>query len=124
QRPPRARPPRSGVPHARRPDGSSYLGPFRSSAAAHRAREAIEDAVPLRRCGTRIGQKAAVEAGPPCVPAQLGVATCPCRAQVDEDEYAALADVVRRGLCEEPSLLCAPLETRMRRLADSERFEE
>jgi DNA polymerase-3 subunit epsilon len=111
------------TPVARR-DGSTYLGPFRSSAAAQRAREAIEDAVPLRRCGTRIGQKAAIEHGPPCVPAQLGVATCPCRAQIDDQEYAALAGVVRRGLAEDPSLLCAPLEMRMHRLAESERFEE
>jgi DNA polymerase-3 subunit epsilon len=116
--------PRLVVTHVARADGSSYLGPFRSSAAAHRAREAIEDAVPLRRCGTRIGQKAVIECGPPCVPAQLGVATCPCRAQVDDGEYAALADVVRRGLAEDPTLLCAPLEARMHRLADSERFEE
>jgi len=116
--------PRIVVTHVARADGSSYLGPFRSSAAAHRAREAIEDAVPLRRCGTRIGQNAAIECGPACVPAQLGVATCPCRGQVDDEEYAALADVARRGLGEDPSLLCDPLEARMRRLADAERFEE
>jgi len=116
--------PRLVVTPVARADGSKYLGPFRSSAAAHRAREAIEDAVPLRRCGTRIGQKAAIQPGPPCVPAQLGVATCPCRAQIDDQEYAALAAVVRRGLDREPSLLCAPLEGRMHRLAESERFEE
>jgi len=116
--------PRLVVTPVARADGSKYLGPFRSSAAAHRAREAIEDAVPLRRCGTRIGQKAAIQPGPPCVPAQLGVATCPCRAQIDDQEYAALAAVVRRGLDREPSLLCAPLEVRMHRLAESERFEE
>ena len=32
--------------------------------------------------------------------------------------------MVRRGLCEDPDLLCAPLEERMRRLASVERFEE
>ena len=51
----------------------------------------IEDAVPLRRCGARIGRKAALECGPPCVPAQLGVATCPCRSQLSEESYAELA---------------------------------
>jgi DNA polymerase III subunit epsilon len=116
--------PRLMVTRVARPDGSSYLGPFRSSATAHSAREAIEDAVPLRRCGTRIGRKAALECGAPCVPAQLGVATCPCRAQVSEDSYAELADTVRRGLDDDPALLCAPLETRMHRLAEAERFEE
>jgi DNA polymerase-3 subunit epsilon len=112
------------VTRAARADGSSYLGPFRSSAAAHRAREAIEDAVPIRRCGTRIGRKAEIKCGPPCVPAQLGVSTCPCRGQVDDEEYTSLADAVRRGLRDEPALLCAPLEARMRRLADAERYEE
>jgi DNA polymerase-3 subunit epsilon len=116
--------PRLVVTSVARADGASYLGPFRSSAAAHRAREAIEDAVPLRRCGARVGRKAVIETGPPCVPAQLGVATCPCRGQVDEAEYAALADTVRRGLCDEPASLCAPLEARMQRLAECERFEE
>jgi DNA polymerase-3 subunit epsilon len=116
--------PRLIVTRVARADGSSYLGPFRSSAAAHRAREAIEDAVPLRRCGTRIGRKAVIENGPPCVPAQLGCSTCPCRGQVDDDEYASLADTVRRGLHNEPELLCAPLEARMHRLSDAERYEE
>ena len=116
--------PRLMVTRVARADGASYLGPFRSSAAAHRAREAIEDAVPLRRCGKRIGRKAVLAAGPPCVPAQLGVATCPCFAQIDEVGYSELADTVRRGMHDDPELLCAPLEARMHRLAEVERFEE
>jgi DNA polymerase-3 subunit epsilon len=116
--------PRLVVTRAVRADGGSYLGPFRSGAAAHQAREAIEDAVPLRRCGTRIGKSAVLPDGPPCVPAQLGVATCPCRAQVCEDEYTALAETARRALQHGPALFYAPLEARMRRLAATERFEE
>src|SRR5204863_1885221 len=102
---------------ALRADGAYYLGPFRSTAAAHQAREAIEDAVPLRRCGLRIGKSASIACAPPCVPAQLGVATCPCRAQVCEDEYTALADTTRRALQHDPNLFYTPLEARMRRLA-------
>ena len=116
--------PRLMVTRVARADGATYLGPFRSTAAAHRAREAIVDAVPLRRCGNRIGRKAALTAGPPCVPAQLGVATCPCFAQIDEAAYTELADTVRRGMQGDPKPLCAPLEARMRRLAETERFEE
>ena len=97
--------PRLVVTRVARADGASYLGPFRSSAAAQRAREAIEDAVPLRRCGTRIGRKAELASGPPCVPAQLGVATCPCSAQIDETAYGELVDTVRRGMNDEPGLL-------------------
>ena len=99
----RALPPARRVWRVARADGATYLGPFRSSAAAHQAREAIEDAVPLRRCGARIGRNTALEGGPPCVPAQLGVATCPCRAEVDEPTYADIADVARRGLRDEPA---------------------
>ena len=116
--------PRLVVTRAVRADGSCYLGPFRSSAAAHRAREAIEDAMPLRRCGLRIGKTAELTSGPPCVPAQLGVATCPCRRQLAEEDYGALADTARRALQDEHALVCTPLELRMRRLADAERFEE
>jgi DNA polymerase-3 subunit epsilon len=116
--------PRLMVTRVMRADGAYYLGPFRSTAAAHQAREAIEDALPLRRCGFRIAKKAVLDPAPPCVPAQLGVATCPCRAQISDDEYGALAGTTRHALQHEPALLYAPLEARMRRLADAERFEE
>jgi hypothetical protein len=62
--------------------------------------------------------------GPPCVPAQLGVATCPCRGHVDEDEYRVLTDLVRTALTSEPGILLRPLESRMHRLAREERYEE
>ncbi|HEX5615247.1 MAG TPA: exonuclease domain-containing protein, partial [Acidimicrobiia bacterium] len=116
--------PRLAVTRTARADGAHYLGPFRSTRAAHLVREAIESASPIRRCPLRIGRRAAPTPGAPCVPAQLGVATCPCRAQVDDDEYAAIADVVRRGITGEPHLLLDPLVARMRRLAADERFEE
>jgi DNA polymerase-3 subunit epsilon len=104
-------------------DGAA-LGPFPSTSTAHLVREAIETAIPLRRCATRIGRRAAIAAGPPCVPAQLGVAACPCRGQVDEDVYAEFVRTVRRALTSEPEVALGPLETRMHRLAEEERFEE
>lgn len=116
--------PRLVVTRVVRADGACYLGPFRSTSAAHRAREAIEDALPLRRCGLRIGKRATLTSGPPCVPAQLGVATCPCRRQLAEEDYHELAETARRALQDDPAPLCAPLEARMLRLAEAERFEE
>ncbi|MCU1426985.1 MAG: exonuclease, polymerase epsilon subunit family [Actinomycetia bacterium] len=116
--------PRVTVTRVARDDGSYYLGPLPSSGAAHLVREAIETAVPLRRCTTRIGRRAVVEAGMPCVASQLGVAACPCRAQVSEQEYACIADVARQGITSDPALLLQPLEARMTRLAAVERFEE
>jgi DNA polymerase-3 subunit epsilon len=115
--------PRLVVTREARADGSVYLGPFRSTSAAHTVREAIESAAPLRRCTRRMGRNAPV-AGEPCVPAQLGVACCPCTGHTTDDEYARVVDTVARGLVGEPALLLQPLEQRMLRLAGCERFEE
>jgi DNA polymerase-3 subunit epsilon len=116
--------PRLAVTRLARPDGATYLGPLPSSAVAHLVREAIESAVPLRRCPRRLSRTFRPDGTSPCVPAQLGVATCPCRGQIDEDSYAALAERVRLGLGPQPSLLLEPLERRMTHLAADERFEE
>jgi DNA polymerase-3 subunit epsilon len=102
-------------------DGCLYLGPLPSIAAAREVADAIESAVPLRRC-TKRPPRTPLPA--PCAPAQLGVATCPCAAAISVDDYRALVDVVVRGLTSEPHLLLQPLETRLRALADAERFEE
>jgi len=113
--------PRLSVVRTVRDDGATYLGPLPSSRAAKRVAEAIETAVPLRRCTVRPG---AVARSGPCAPAQLGVACCPCAGQISEAAYAAIVSKVVRGLTVEPRLLLAPLEQRMRSLASAERFEE
>ena len=116
--------PRLAVTRSPRTDGGPCLGPLPSARAAHVVREAIETAVPLRRCTRRIGRRTPLDAESPCVPSQLGVAMCPCTGEVPDSEYAALVDTVVRGLGSEPQLLLAPIEQRMRRLADDQRFEE
>lgn len=113
--------PRLSVVRAIRDDGALYLGPLPSSRAAKRVAEAIETAVPLRRCTAAPGRQSRPG---PCAPAQLGVATCPCSGQVSAPEYAALVATVRRGLLEDPRLLLGPLEAKMHALAAAERFEE
>ena len=115
--------PRLAVTRTPAPDGA-HLGPFHSSAAAQLAREAFETVIPLRRCTTRLGRRSALVDAPPCVPAQLGVATCPCRGQVDEATYAGLVEVAREALVADPRRVCDPLAARMQRLAEDERFEE
>lgn len=116
--------PRLSVVREMRDDGALYLGPLGSTAQAHTVREAIETAAPLRRCTGRVGRNAVLAIEPPCAPAQLGVACCPCRGHTSEPEYAAVVDTVRRGLSGEPALLLDPLAQRMERLAAAERFEE
>jgi DNA polymerase-3 subunit epsilon len=87
-------------------------------------REAIESALPLRRCPRKLSQRFTPDEGAPCVPAQLGVATCPCRGQIDDAGYAEITQQVRAGLGSEPAILLEPLEARMATLAAAERFEE
>ncbi|MCB1039223.1 MAG: DEDD exonuclease domain-containing protein [Acidimicrobiales bacterium] len=115
--------PRLSVVKAIRDDGALYLGPLPSSKAAKRVAEAIETAVPLRRCTVAPSTAKATRTGP-CAPAQLGVASCPCAGAIGEAAYAEVVDRVRRGLLHEPRLLLGPLEARMHALAAEERFEE
>jgi hypothetical protein len=48
--------PRLAVARTARADGARYIGPLPSAAAAKRVIEAIETAMPLRRCSTAAGQ--------------------------------------------------------------------
>ena len=116
--------PRLAVTRVAKADGATYLGPLPSSAVAHLVREAIESALPLRRCPRKLSKHFTPECGAPCVPAQLGVATCPCRGQIDDAGYAEIAQQVRAGLGSEPTILLEPLVGRMANLAAAERFEE
>jgi DNA polymerase-3 subunit epsilon len=100
-----------------------HLGPLPSRREAERVVEAIETAVPLRRCSRRLTARTPL-APAPCTAAQLGCAACPCSGAISPESYSRTVDTVRRGLSGEPQLLLGPLEERMRRLAAAERFEE
>jgi DNA polymerase-3 subunit epsilon len=113
--------PRPSVARVVRDDGAVYLGPHGSNKQATRIAEAIETAMPLRRC-TAKPTKTLREA--PCAAAQLGVATCPCSGAIDDDDYMDIVRCVVRGLTSEPELLLDPLRRRMHALAEAERFEE
>ncbi|QXC62315.1 DEDD exonuclease domain-containing protein [Aquihabitans sp. G128] len=113
--------PRLSVVKAIRPDAALYLGPLPSTKAARRVAEAIETAIPLRRCSGNPGRQ--LRSGP-CADAQLGVAACPCDGQLSEEAYAVTVATVRRGLLHDPSVLLVPLEQKMHALAQAERFEE
>jgi len=113
--------PRLSVVKRARDDGATYLGPLSSARVAKRVAEAVESAVPLRRC-TADPAKARRDA--PCGPAQLGVSTCPCAGAIDEEGYAPIAAQARRALTDDPDLVLAPLLARMHALAAAERYEE
>ncbi len=113
--------PRLAVARTARADGARYIGPLPSASAARRVIEAIETAMPLRRCSTSPGR---CTRPAPCAPAQLGVATCPCSGAISEADYAAIVERTVRGLTSEPEVLLDPLRRQMVTLADAERFEE
>ncbi len=98
-----------------------HIGPLPSTRVARLIVEAIETAVPLRRCRARVG---ANERDGMCTAAQLGVAACPCSGAIDRDAYAPFVERVVRGIEREPDLLLEPLRERMLALALGERFEE
>jgi DNA polymerase III subunit epsilon len=105
-------------------DGCRYLGPLPSVAAAKLAADAIESALPIRRCTTKVGRGVAALREAPCAPAQLGVSSCPCSGAVDDDAYASVVQAVVDGLTTTPGALLDPLNARMVRLAATHRFEE
>ena len=113
--------PRLSAARVLKDDGSLYIGPLASTSAARTVIEAIESVVPLRRCNGRA--KRSPEAGP-CVPAQLGLAACPCSGHVDEEGYARIVERAVAGLTSRPHLLIDPLTERMRELAAEQRFED
>jgi DNA polymerase-3 subunit epsilon len=113
--------PRLSVVRTTKDDGALYLGPLPSTRAAKRVAEAIESAVPLRRCSATPGRPARAA---PCAPAQLGVSACPCAGAVSAGQYAEVVERAVRGLRSEPGLLLEPLAARMSVLAGEQRFEE
>lgn len=116
--------PRLAIVRSAKADGSLYVGPLASAAAARLVVEAIESVAPLRRCSLALGRAGAPKRDAPCTPAQLGVAPCPCAGFVDRGAYGAAVAAVVRGLSGEPAVLLDPLRERMSALAAAERYEE
>jgi DNA polymerase-3 subunit epsilon len=117
--------PRLKVVREPRADGSFYLGPLPTPRHAAAVVEAIQTAVPLRRCTERLGPRRALPLrADPCLPAQLGVAHCPCSGRTDPSVYAAAVEQVVEGLTVRPGTLLDPLQQRLAELADARRYEE
>jgi len=115
--------PRLAVVREARGDAGLHVGPLPSTAAARELKDAVESALPLRRCGRRVGRQATV-GGPTCVAAQLGVAACPCSGLTPEAEYTAIVERAARALTVDPAELLQPLERRMAAMAAASRYEE
>jgi DNA polymerase-3 subunit epsilon len=100
--------------------GGAFLGPFASSHHARLAKEALEEAVPIRRCTTAMRASTRFA---PCALAEIGRCLAPCDGRVDPDRYGELVRSLVSSLSSPGELLRA-LEGRIRRLAEERRFEE
>ena len=101
-------------------DRGAYLGPFRSSRAARQAKDALEEAFPIRRCTRSMGRATRFA---PCALADLGRCLAPCDGRVTPERYEGLVRSLQHALSS-PGGLLAALEGRMARLGAQERFEE
>ncbi|HEY8473661.1 MAG TPA: DEDD exonuclease domain-containing protein [Natronosporangium sp.] len=114
--------PRLSLVRAARPDGSTYLGPFRSRQAAETAAAGVYDAVPLRRCTPRLSPR---KPTPACALAELGRCLAPCQLAVTVEEYGQrAAEPVRAAFVGDPGPVVAALQTRIERLAAAARYED
>ncbi|HVU91911.1 MAG TPA: DEDD exonuclease domain-containing protein, partial [Jatrophihabitans sp.] len=114
--------PRLSIVRDKRPDGASYLGPLRSQRQAEAVRDAIHDAVPLRQCTDRLSLRKAVRAA--CVLAGIGRCGAPCEGEISAERYGALVDVVTAAWTGDVRPLVAPLERKLARLAEQQRYEQ
>ncbi len=102
--------PRVAVVRKRPSEGSVYLGPLASVAWAQRVKEAIESALPLRRCTNRIGARARM--------------SCPCSGSVDPEVYAAVVQRAVAGITDDVNPLIDALTANMDDLVEAEQFED
>jgi DNA polymerase-3 subunit epsilon len=98
----------------------AFLGPFPSSRHARLAKEALEDAFPIRRCTRSMGARTRFAA---CALADMGRCLAPCEARASLERYGELVRSLLSSLTSPDGLLGA-LEGRMTRLAAEERFED
>lgn len=102
-----------------------HMGPLPSRTMANLVVEALQSAVPLRRCTVRMGRSyTKPEGAPVCSAAQLGVALCPCSGTADPGAYARAVDAAAAALTGTPDLVIDRLHERMMQLAAAQRFEE
>ncbi len=96
------------------------LGPV-TRRTADAVREAIEEALALRRCTDRIGVRTRFAH---CVLAEIGKCAAPCEGRVTPEDYAREVAPAADALTGDPTAVLGALELRLERLIGAERFEE
>ena len=102
-----------------------HIGPLTSRAMASAVIEAVQSALPIRRCTTRIGRTYRAPAdATPCTGARLGVAMCPCSGTADEATYWRVVGQVVAAFSTSPQFVLDPLWAKVAALAGERRYEE
>ena len=101
---------------------TTCLGPFSSRLAAQTAVEALQDAVPIRRCTARIRRIG--PDGSPCALAELGRCGAPCSGAESEQSYAAHVDRIRELIDGRSDEILRVLRERLTELSRSGRFDQ
>ena len=102
-----------------------HLGPLSSRKMAGLVVEAIQSALPLRRCSARLSARHTPAPGAvSCSSAQLGVSMCPCAGDADRARYDAAVRAARGVMEGDADPVVAQLRVRMTELATAQRFEE
>jgi DNA polymerase-3 subunit epsilon len=113
--------PRLSIVRSVRDDGAAYLGPLRSTRAAERLRDALHDAVPLRRCTMKITARTKV---PACALAEMGRCCAPCTGDVEPQTYQAVVEQARAAMTDGSGPAIPRLLDMMAALAADERYAE
>jgi DNA polymerase-3 subunit epsilon len=95
---------------------------LRSQRQAETVRDAIHDAVPLRQCSDRLSLRRVVRAA--CVLAGIGRCGAPCEGGTSPEQYAALVALVAAAWTGDVRPLVEPLEDKLARLAQAQRYEQ
>lgn len=102
-----------------------HLGPLPSRAMAGLVVEALQTALPLRRCSARLGvSHRPADGAVACASAQLGVSQCPCAGLADRATYDRAVDAATRAMRGDAGPVTEHLVVRMAELAAAQRFEE
>ncbi|WP_290867087.1 DEDD exonuclease domain-containing protein [Hamadaea sp.] len=102
--------------------GGASLGPFAGRQAAQAAVDACHEALPLRQCTTKLSAR---KPSATCALAELGRCPAPCELRIDPDDYGKVAaDPFATSVAGDPSPVVDRLMTRLKVLADAQRFEE
>lgn len=98
------------------------IGPFGSRRRAADAMDAVQDALPLRRCTDRI--PARNPRGTPCALAELDKCGAPCAGRQSVAEYAPAVDALRAMIAGHSESPLWTLRSQLDELVEAQRFED